>query len=331
MFRGRKSSAMGALASLVAILWLLGAVQAAAAPKNSRWGPKYFPNYEVEAHTGERFRFYEELIENKIVLFHFIYTNCGDICPLQTARMKLVADRLGDRLGRDIFIYTVTLEPEVDTVPVLASLAEAFETPPGWLFLTGEPKQLAEIRYKLGERSKQLIEHRHEMLWIGNDKTGRWRRYSMSADLDRIAIEVLRADPEFRAAKVTLGRDYGVAKALDITKQRGRALFAKGCAACHTIGEGAALGPDLAGVTERRKRDWLIDFIKEPQDMRAKKDPVALELDAAFPIAVMPRLGLSRTDIEDVLAYIEGVDGTAVENGGKPAATTTPIADAPSR
>ena len=304
-------SFLAAVCLLVLVGFLGAAGSADAAPKGSRWGANYFPNYEVEAHTGEKFRFYEELIENKIVVFHFIYTQCGDICPLQTARMKLVADRLGDRVGKDIFIYTVTLDPIVDTAPVLASLAEAFETPPGWLFLTGDSKKLAEIRYKLGERSTQLVEHRHEMLWIGNDTSGRWKRYSMSADIDRIAIEILRADPAFRAAGVRLGRDYGEAQALNIALQRGRALFAKGCAACHSVGDGdgEGIGPDLSGVAQRRDREWLINFIKEPQIMRAKKDPIALELDAAYPVAVMPRLGLSRGDIEDVLAYIEGAEG----------------------
>lgn len=299
---------LAASALLVALLCFALSTAALAAPKGARWGPKYFPNYEVTAHTGEKFRFYDQLIENKIVLFHFIYTRCGDICPLQTARMKLVADRLGDRVGRDIFIYTVTLEPEVDTPAVLASIAETFETPPGWLFLTGEPKQLGEIRYKLGERSRTLYEHRHEMLWIGNDNTGRWKRYSMSADLDRIAVEVLRIDPAYTAQQQQPGQDYGQAKAVDLTEQRGRALYAKACSACHSIGDGVQIGPDLAGVLDRRDRQWLIDFISNPARMRREKDPIALELDAAFPIAVMPRLGLSSTDAEDLLAYIDAAE-----------------------
>lgn len=290
-----------------------------AAPEGSRWGPNYFPNYEVVAHTGERFRFYEQLIENKLVLFHFIYTRCGDICPLQMARMKLVTDRLGDRLGKDVFVYTITLEPEYDTKAVLASLADTYDVPPGWLLLTGDPKELAEIRYKLGERSRQLVEHRHEMLWIGNDRSGRWKRYSLSADLDRIAVEVMNADPVFAARKLPVGDDYRRAKSVDISHQRGQALFLKGCAACHSIGGGDGIAPDLAGLMDRREKSWVVEFIREPQNLRARKDPTALALDAAFPVAVMPRLGLSEIDAEDVLAYIAAADSEASSSAAAPA------------
>ena len=69
--------------------------EAAAAPKGARWGPNYFPNYEVTAHTGQKFKFYDDLIKDKIVLINFIYTNCTDICPLVTARLLRLLDEYG--------------------------------------------------------------------------------------------------------------------------------------------------------------------------------------------------------------------------------------------
>ncbi len=94
--------------------------------------------------------------------------------------------------------------------------------------------------------------------------------------------------------------------------ERGKAIFESKCVACHTIGGGDLVGPDLKNVTVARDRGWLTRFIVEPDRMLAEGDAVAVELLKKFRNITMPNLGLSKTDAEDVLAYIEA------QNGGKP-------------
>ncbi|TKB72860.1 MAG: cytochrome c [Nitrospira sp.] len=65
------------------------------------------------------------------------------------------------------------------------------------------------------------------------------------------------------------------------------------------------MGPDLQGVTARRDRTWLSRFLQAPDVMRAKQDPLAVALSARFPGVTMPNLGLSATDVGDLLAYVE--------------------------
>ena len=65
------------------------------------------------------------------------------------------------------------------------------------------------------------------------------------------------------------------------------------------------IGPDLAGVTRRRKEAWLLDYIMAPDEMRARKDPTAIALDKGFPAVPMPNLGLSKTDVGDLIAYLK--------------------------
>ena len=74
----------------------------------------------------------------------------------------------------------------------------------------------------------------------------------------------------------------------------GEALFLKACAACHTVGEGDKVGPDLAGVAQRRPRDWLIRFMMEPDVMIAGGDPVAVALDRRYKGVTMPNLTFRR-------------------------------------
>ena len=80
-----------------------------------RWGKDYVPNVPVVTQDGKTLNFYDDLIKDKIVVFSFIYTSCKDICPLATARLAEVQDKLGDRIGRDIFFYSISIDPEHDT------------------------------------------------------------------------------------------------------------------------------------------------------------------------------------------------------------------------
>jgi mono/diheme cytochrome c family protein len=87
--------------------------------------------------------------------------------------------------------------------------------------------------------------------------------------------------------------------------QPGQALFVKACASCHTIGQGDLVGPDLEGVTARRDRAWLSEFLQAPNVMRAKQYPIAVALSARFPGVSMPNMGLSASDAGDLLAYLD--------------------------
>ncbi|MGI9383452.1 MAG: SCO family protein [Methyloligellaceae bacterium] len=286
-----------------------------AAPEGARWGPNYFPNHTVVAQDGKTFRFYDDLIKDKIVVINFIYTSCPDFCSLSTARLAQVLERLGDLVGRDIFVYSISLDPENDTPEALKNFAEAFGAGPGWLFLTGDPKKLHEIRYKLGERSRKLSEHRADLL-LGNDRTGEWQRTSMMAHLDLLASNIRDMDPERRKARrarlpAKKRHKKSARGRYKLTSEPGQALFLKACAVCHTIGKGDRVGPDLKDVTVRRERDWLVQFLIEPDVMRAKKDPIALALDAKFKGVRMPNLRLKRNDAEDLIHYLEKQSGHA--------------------
>src|SRR5262245_8290811 len=80
-------------------------------PGRASWYTR-IPNVEVVSHHGQRFRFYDDLIRDRIVLINLMYAGCGGICPLVTANLRRVQDLLGLRVGRDLFMYSVTLWPE---------------------------------------------------------------------------------------------------------------------------------------------------------------------------------------------------------------------------
>jgi protein SCO1/2 len=115
-----------------------------------RIAERNLPNITLTTHEGRKVKFYDDLIKDKIVILNFMYAKCEGICPGTTANLVKLQRVLGDRVGKDIFMYSITLDPERDTPAVLNRYAKAYRTKPGWLFLTGNPKDVELLRRSLG-------------------------------------------------------------------------------------------------------------------------------------------------------------------------------------
>src|SRR5579871_5845307 len=129
---------------------VFGSPATVAAYDNSHWGANYFPNVQLTTQDGTTVHFYDDLIKGKIVVIDLIYTHCVDACPLETARLAQVQKMLGDRVGKDIFFYSISIDPAQDTPAVLKAYAEKYHAGPGWLFLTGKQEDIDLISKKLG-------------------------------------------------------------------------------------------------------------------------------------------------------------------------------------
>jgi protein SCO1/2 len=248
-------------------------------------------------------RFYDDLIKGKIVAVNLIYTTCKYACPLETARLAQVQRLLGDRMGRDVFFYSITIDPAYDTPAVLKEYAAKFDAGPGWLFLTGSQEDIDLISRKTGlysEPNPNNPDGHTPHLLVGNEVTGQWIRNSGVDDPRFLATTIGTWLNSWRTAPT---RSYADAPKLDFAA--GEYVFMKHCAACHTIGGGDRIGPDLAGVTARRDSAWLTRFISAPDAVRASGDAIAKALAAKYMPAVMPRLGVAEGDVAQILHYIE--------------------------
>src|SRR6476469_454644 len=135
-----------------AVAWLIGVVISTTpiSANNTRWGADYFPNVTLTTQDGKVVHFYDDLIKGKTVAIDLIYTTCQYACPLENARLAQVQRVLGDRVGRDIFFYSITIDPEHDTPQVLNEYARKYHVGPGWLFLTGKAADIERLSRKLG-------------------------------------------------------------------------------------------------------------------------------------------------------------------------------------
>jgi len=278
------------------------------------WGEDWFPNVPLITHEGEHVRFYDDLVDGKVVAINFIYTSCPDTCPVETARLMQVAELLGDRLGKDVFFYSITIDPERDTQQALKAFADSWDLPPGWTFLTGDEADLILLRTRLGIRIEDIQEQNlsaHDVnLVIGNQETGRWMKRSPFENPYVLAEQLGSWLHGWKLPRPT-DRDY--ADAPEIRQiSTGEDLFRTRCAACHTVGRGAVrelaerrIGPDLFAVGERRERAWLERWLKEPDAMLAEGDPIAMALKAEWRNVPMPNLRLTDTDVRALLGYID--------------------------
>jgi protein SCO1 len=162
-------------------------------PKSRAAQAGYLPNVPLVTHTGEHVLFYDDLIRDRTVLFNFFLVGCTDgLCPTTTANLRDTYDLLGDRMGRDIFFYSITLAPIVDTPKRLKEYAENFSIKLGWKFLTGKPEDIELLRRSQGfadpdpERDKDLSNHTG-MARYGNDNLERWGAISVRSKPTNIA------------------------------------------------------------------------------------------------------------------------------------------------
>jgi len=140
---------------------------------------RYFPNLVLTTHEGRKVKFYDDLVKDKIVIFNMFYAKCEGICSPITRNLVRLQQELGDRVGKDIFMYSFTLKPKEDNVAALAHYAHMHKVKPGWFFLTGSPADMETLRRKLGfvdpdpEVDKDLGNH-IGVIKYGNEPLERW-------------------------------------------------------------------------------------------------------------------------------------------------------------
>jgi len=287
------------------------AVFATAAVANGRLGQNV--NVSLITQDGQQVHFYDDVIKGKTVAVNFIYTRCMFTCPLETARMTQVQKILGDRVGKDIFFYSVSIDPDYDTPAVLKAYMQDFDVGPGWTFLTGNRSDIDLLAYRLGltddpnitsEPGPGIDGHTPHIL-IGNEPTQQWMRNNSTDNpsvIARLLTNFLSYSPVVQSVAARPDGNEGA----PLKFSAGQYLFAKECAVCHTLGQGEKIGPDLKYVTRARGHEWLERFIREPNKMREAGDPIAVALTKHYKV-LMPNLDLGDQDVAELIRYLSAV------------------------
>jgi len=151
------------------------AVSTTQAQKPASPAEKYFTDVELINQDGKKVRFYSDVLKGKTVIVNAFFTSCTSVCPPMNRNMEKIQEALGDRVGRDVFLVSMTVDPETDTPARMKEYAKKFHAGPGWLFLTGKKENLDSALYKLGQYVENRDDHQ-TVLIIGNEPTGLWKK-----------------------------------------------------------------------------------------------------------------------------------------------------------
>jgi protein SCO1/2 len=191
---------LGILASVV--FWGLNAVAetrhiqrkvfslpAAVQSVESRADDVVLMDLEVMDQNGTHMQFKSEVIGDKLVVINFVYTTCTTACPIQTAIFSQLQEKLGDRLGKEVFLVSVSVDPATDIVPRLKAYADKHQTRPGWTWITGKKSEIDQVLLGLRAYSPDLDEH-PSMILIGDGRVGGWTRYYGFPKIDTLMNQI---------------------------------------------------------------------------------------------------------------------------------------------
>lgn len=158
---------------------------------------RHFPDVVLTTHEGRRALFYDDLVRERIVAINFMYLVCAQACPLTSLHLAQAQKLLASRMGRDVYFYSVTLLPEVDTPQALAAYARSLGAGPGWLFLRAEPADTELLRRKLGffDRDPEVDADRSThagLIRYGNERRQWWGMLTAAAHAEGIARAIQR-------------------------------------------------------------------------------------------------------------------------------------------
>jgi protein SCO1/2 len=152
----------------------------------SKAAQTYFTDTILIDQDGIDRRFYSDLVRGKIVVIHVMFTTCKDSCPIMAKNFLRIQESLGPRIGKDVHMLSISIDPETDNPVRLKEYAERYKARPGWFVLGGKKENVELILRKLG----LFVEHKQDHLnlfLIGNDRTGLWKKALGVADPEKLA------------------------------------------------------------------------------------------------------------------------------------------------
>jgi len=140
---------------------------------NLRGSKLTIPDLVLRDQEGRKVRFYSDLIKDKVVVLSFFYTSCNYTCTMQGRTFSKLQSLLGERLGKSVFLISVTTDPARDNPTQLKAWATRYKVGPGWTLVTGEEAEMNKLLEPFTGNSAGGGMHLPST-FIGNDKSGLW-------------------------------------------------------------------------------------------------------------------------------------------------------------
>ena len=185
------------LIALIALFFVFGLIQVHAQESAPSDAQKYFTDTVLINQDGEKMRFYSDLIKGKTVIIDSFFATCQGSCLPMNRNLEKVQEALGDRLGKDAYILSISVDPTVDTPLALKAYSKKLNARPGWYFLTGDKASVDFVLKKLGQFVDDKQDHLNIFI-IGNERTGLWKKafgLAKSEEIVKVIESVINDKP----------------------------------------------------------------------------------------------------------------------------------------
>ncbi|MEW6213146.1 MAG: SCO family protein [Acidobacteriota bacterium] len=145
----------------------------------------YFTDVTLVNQSGEQLRFYSDLLKGRVVVINVFFSSCHGSCPVMMGTFQKLQDWLGDRLGKDVYLISMSVDPTIDTPEKLKEFATQMKAKRGWHFVTGEKKNMELALRKIGQYV-EVRENHSNIFIIGNEVTGLWKKAFGLAKIEEI-------------------------------------------------------------------------------------------------------------------------------------------------
>lgn len=159
------------------------------APQGQSAAQKYFTDVELVDQDGRRVRLYSDLMKGRTVVVNAFFATCPGVCPPMSENLRRVQEAFKERVGRDLHIISITVDPETDTPAALKEYAKKYGAVPGRYFVTGKKENVDWALYKLGQYVEQKEQHTNIFV-VGNEATGLWKKLHGLANVGEIIKSV---------------------------------------------------------------------------------------------------------------------------------------------
>lgn len=188
---------MAKFINFVGLFFAFGLVTVQAQEPEQSSAQKYFSDIQLVNQDGEKMRFYTDLLQGKTIIINSFFATCQGSCLPLMRNLQKVQEALGDRLGKDARIISISVDPAVDTPTQLKAYAKKLAAKPGWYFLTGDKESVEFALKKLGQFVESKESHLNIFI-IGNERTGLWKKafgLAKSEDIVKVVDSVINDQP----------------------------------------------------------------------------------------------------------------------------------------
>jgi protein SCO1/2 len=157
----------------------------------------YFTDVLLVNQDGQKMRFYSDLLQGKVVIINSFFGTCQGSCLPMNRNLEKVQEALGDKVGKEVRIISISVDPETDTPARLKDYAAKLHAKPGWYFLTGDRQNVEFALRKLGQYVSDKQDHLNIVI-IGNERTGLWKKafgLARTDELVKVVESVLNDQP----------------------------------------------------------------------------------------------------------------------------------------